>query len=92
MPTVELTEHLFQFFPELKGKTLRVDAKTAADVVRALDAIAPGIAEYIVDERGALRMHVNLFIGDEMIVDRRRLSDPVSPDAHVYVFQALSGG
>lgn len=92
MPTVELTSHLFQFFPALKGETIRVEGGTAAEVVRALDALAPGIAEYIVDERGSLRMHVNLFIGDEMVVDRRRLSDPVPEGGTVYVFQALSGG
>jgi hypothetical protein len=92
MPRVELTKHLFQFFPDLAGKEIVVEAETVADVVHALDAIAPGIAFYVCDERGRLRRHVNVFIEEEPVVDRRALSDRVAPDARVFVFQALSGG
>jgi sulfur-carrier protein len=89
---VELTQHLFQFFPELKGRELVVEASTVADVMQAMEKIAPGFAFYVCDERGRLRQHVNVFIGEEMIVDRRRLSDRVVPDARVLIMQALSGG
>lgn len=92
MPRVELTRHLFQFFPQLKGKEIDVNATTAAEVVRAIEAMAPGFAFYVCDERGALRTHVNLFIGEEVVTDRRTLSDPVGPDDRVYIMQALSGG
>ena len=50
------------------------------------------LARYIVDERGALRRHVNIFVGDELIYDRDTLSDPVNSDSRVFIFQALSGG
>ena len=86
---VELTQHLFQFFPELKGRELVVEASTVADVMQAMEKIAPGFAFYVCDERGRLRQHVNVFIGEEMIVDRRRLSDRVTPDARVLIMQAL---
>ena len=71
MAKVELTKHLFQFFPHLEGKELVVEAATVADVVRGLDAIAPGIAFYVCDERGRLRQHVNVFIGEDAVIDRR---------------------
>jgi sulfur-carrier protein len=89
---VELTTHLFTFFPDLKGRPLRVHARTAAEVVAALDRIAPGIASYICDERGRLRSHVNLFIGNERVSDRAGLSDPVPDGSCVTVMQSLSGG
>lgn len=92
MPRVELTRHLFQFFPQLKGKEIEVDATTAAEVVRALEAMAPGFSFYVCDERGALRTHVNMFIGEEVVADRKHLSDRVEPDGRVYIMQALSGG
>jgi sulfur-carrier protein len=92
MAKVELTRHLFRYFPALEGQELEVEAATVAEVVRALERIAPGIAFYICDERGRLRQHVNIFVGDERIWDRERLSDPVGPDARVFVMQALSGG
>lgn len=92
MPTVELTRHLHTFFPQLEAQPLEVEATTIAEVVQALEAIAPGVAFYICDERGRLRTHVNIFIGEERIRDRARLSDPVEPDSRVFILQALSGG
>lgn len=47
---------------------------------------------YVLDEHGALRHHMLVFVDGEMIRDRIRLSDPVPPDGEVYVLQALSGG
>ena len=92
MPIVELTRHLYTFFPELEGRSLEVAGTTVAEVVAALEAIAPGIAFYVCDERGRLRTHVNIFVGEERIRDRVGLSDRVEPDARIYILQALSGG
>ena len=92
MPRVELARHLFRYFPDLEGRELVVEGATAAEVVRALDGLAPGLAGYLVDERGALRQHVNLFVAGTMVTDRRALSDRVPEGATVHVFQALSGG
>ncbi len=92
MITVTLTRHLFTFFPQLEGEELRVEASTVAEVVSALEARAPGFAFYVCDERGRLRRHVNVFVGEEMIADRARLSDKVSPGERVFIMQALSGG
>ena len=92
MAKVELTKHLHQFFPLLAGKDLVVEAATVADVIKALDAMAPGIAFYVCDERGRLRQHVNVFIEQEPVIDRRDLSDRVEPGSRVFIMQALSGG
>lgn len=92
MPRVELTRHLYAFFPALQGKELVVDATTVAEVVREMERIAPGFAFYVCDERGRLRRHVNIFVEEEPIADRGRLSDPVKPGSTVFILQALSGG
>ena len=92
MARVEVTKHLFTFFPQLEGREIVVEASTVADVVRALEKIAPGIGFYLCDERGRLRMHVNIFVGDERIADRQKLSDAVSSSSVVFIMQALSGG
>jgi len=39
-----------------------------------------------------LRRHVNIFVGEEPIMDRDTLSDAVSPGDNVFILQALSGG
>jgi molybdopterin synthase sulfur carrier subunit len=91
MPAVKFTTHLEKFFPGVtQGVT--VEAGTVAEVVSALDRQFPGLADYLVDEHGVLRKHVNIFIDEELIHDRQRLSDPVTNNNRVYVFQALSGG
>jgi hypothetical protein len=92
VPTVELTDHLHRFFPSLRGRTITVEARTVAEVVRALEEMAPGFAFYVCDETGRLRRHVNVFVGDERIRDRATLGDAVAPTDRVTIFQALSGG
>lgn len=92
MVAVHLTRHLFSFFPQLAGKPIEVEASTVAEVVRALEALAPGIGFYICDERGRLRTHVNIFVDKELIRDRGGLSDAVAAGAQVHILQALSGG
>lgn len=92
MPRVELTRHLYQFFPALEGRELVVDGATVAEVVAALDRLAPGFGFYVCDELGRVRQHVNVFVGPDRIRDRATLTDPVGPDSRVSILQALSGG
>jgi hypothetical protein len=92
MAQVALTSHLFSFFPQLERKKLVVTASTVADVVRELEKMAPGFTFYVCDELGRLRQHVNIFVENERIVDRRRLSDRVETNSRVLIMQALSGG
>lgn len=66
-----------------------------ATVAAALDAVFadhPRLRSYIVDEQGRLRQHVNVYVNDEAVRDRVRLSDPVAAADEIFVFQALSGG
>lgn len=70
-------------------------AAPGATVREVLDRVFgdnPRLRGYIVDERGALRKHMIVFIDGRQIVDRERLSDPVEPRSEIYVMQALSGG
>jgi len=92
MVRVHLTRHLFAFFPQLEARELAVDATDVAGVIRALEDLAPGIGFYLCDERGRLRPHVNVFIGNAIIRDRRLLGDPVADGDKVSILQALSGG
>ena len=92
MPKVEITAHLLRFFPALKNQEIAVPTGSVADVLHAVDAISPGFRDYVLDERGALRRHVNLCINHRLVIDRKTLSDHVGDGATVYIFQALSGG
>ena len=92
MAQVELTRHLYAFFPALEGRDLVVPGSTVAEIVRGMEALAPGFAFYVCDEVGRLRQHVNIYVGKERVNDRATLSDPVEPGSRVLILQALSGG
>lgn len=93
MAHVELTAHLTTLFPKLAELSpLSLEAANLAELVTALERLAPGLAFYVCDERGRLRRHVNIFVDGEMLVDRRALSDALGPDSRVFIAQALSGG
>ena len=90
MAAVRFTRHLQQFFPDLQETS--AEGGTVAEVIADLDRRWPGLAGYVIDDAGALRHHVNVFVDGEMVVDRVGLSDPVGEDTEVFVVQALSGG
>jgi sulfur-carrier protein len=92
MPRVEMTPHLYRFFPHLALQAITVPAGSVAEVLAAINAIAPGFTDYVLDERGALRRHVNISINNSIVVDKIKLSDRIPEDGTVYIFQALSGG
>lgn len=69
-----------------------VEATTVNEALARVFADNPRLRGYVVDERGALRKHMNVFVNGELIKDRSHLSDPVGPAAEIYVMQALSGG
>jgi sulfur carrier protein ThiS len=46
----------------------------------------------VVDDQGALRRHVVVYVNDTQVDDRVRLTDRVAQRDEIYVLQALSGG
>jgi molybdopterin converting factor small subunit len=69
-----------------------VQGATVAECLEAVFAHNPRARGYVLDEHGAVRKHMNVFVDNEQVVDRETLSDPVRPDSEIYVMQALSGG
>lgn len=62
------------------------------EVLASVFANYPKAEGYVVDEHGALRHHMVVFVDGVAVSDRRHLSDPVPPNGEVFVMQALSGG
>jgi sulfur-carrier protein len=65
---------------------------TVREVLESVFAENPQARSYILDDQGAVRRHMSIFVDGELIRDRARLSDPVTETSRIYVFQALSGG
>lgn len=90
MAFVTYTPHLSRFFPGLaEGE---IPGATVAEVIAALDRKHPGLQGYLVDDRGALRQHVNVFVGGSPVKDREKLADRIAPSERIFIAQALSGG
>lgn len=92
MPTIEMTSHLYRFFPQLENRTLTAPPGSVAEVLHTVNNHAPGFTDYVLDEQGALRRHVKLCINDTILIDRKNLTDRVQDDDTLFIFQALSGG
>lgn len=68
---------------------------SAATVRAALEAyfdLHPAARSYVLDDLGAARKHVAVFVDGDLVTDRARLTDPVTPTSTIHIFQALSGG
>ncbi|MFY0594646.1 MoaD/ThiS family protein [Roseivirga sp.] len=90
MASVKFTSNLKRFYPELTD--LEVKGETVADVLSEIERSYNGLKDYIIDETGAVRQHVNIYIGNNLIKDREYLSDQLSAEDEVYIMQAISGG
>lgn len=71
---------------------LEVDAGTVASALEKAFAAHPTLRGYVLDDQGAVRPHVTIFVNERTIRDRLTLTDSLSIDDRVFVFQALSGG
>jgi molybdopterin synthase sulfur carrier subunit len=70
----------------------QVDGATVRAVLEQVFAANPKLRGYVLDDQGALRRHMMIFVDGQQIADRDGLSDSVRAGAEVYVMQALSGG
>ena len=89
MPTVSFTRALERF---LEAPSAEVDGGTVSEALAVVFASRPALRGYVLDDQGALRRHVAVFVNGRLVSDRIRLSDPVGASDEIYVFQALSGG
>lgn len=72
--------------------TAALDGATVGEVLESYFAEHPQVRGYLLDDQGAVRKHVSIFINGRLIADRTRLTDPTAPHDDVFVAQALSGG
>jgi hypothetical protein len=89
MPRVTFTPQLQRF---LDAPPRVVGGGTVGAALDEVFADNPRLRGYLLDEHGAVRAHVSVFVGGALVRDRRGLSDPVAPDGEIFVLQALSGG
>ena len=90
MAKIRFTSALKRFFPTLTESEIEGD--TVRDVLNNIEKIYPGISNYLMQDDGTLRKHVNIFVQGNLIENRQTLSDKVKHNDELMIIQALSGG
>ena len=67
-------------------------ARTAAEALALLWAECPGARDRVLNERGDVRTHINIFIDGENIRHAGGLAAPVADGAEIIILPAVSGG
>jgi molybdopterin converting factor small subunit len=86
MPVVKLRAPL----SELAGgrRELELEGATVGEVLRALEREHPDVKGWILDERGSIREHINVFVNK----DYGREDTALVHSDRLHVLPAISGG
>ena len=74
------------------ASTVEVAPGSLVDVLKALDAEHPGFADRLLDESGALRKFVNVFVADDDVRYLQGLDTEVPDGETVSIIPAVAGG
>ena len=89
MPTVTFTPNIQR---HVSCPPSGVHGQTVRQALEAVFEKNPQARGYVLDDQGAVRSHMVVFVDGQQIRDRQNLSDPVRENGEIYVAQALSGG
>ncbi len=68
------------------------DGANLQEILDSLDAQYAGIAARVLDENGALRRFVNVYVNDDDVRFLDGLATPISDGAHLSIIPAVAGG
>ena len=83
---------LRQFAQGHDSVELQGECATLRDALSALWKLHPGLRDRIVTEQGALREHINIFVGNEEVRYTGGLATPIRSDCEISIVPAISGG
>jgi sulfur carrier protein ThiS len=89
VPIVSFTSALQRFLPV---PSVEAEGATVGEALGRVFADRPRLRGYVLDDQGALRRHVAVYVNGTPVRDRARLSDAVAQRDEIFVFQALTGG
>ena len=68
------------------------DGATLADVLDSLESAHPGIKARVVDDNGALRRFVNVYVAEEDVRFSDGLQTPTPDGTQISIIPAVAGG
>jgi molybdopterin synthase sulfur carrier subunit len=70
------------------GPDHELDGATVSEVLQALEREHSALEGWVLDERGVIRRHINVFVSSEPAT----AETPVGPDDRIEILPAISGG
>jgi molybdopterin synthase sulfur carrier subunit len=97
MPKVVLASALSRWLPDAAERpggevALEVAGASVREALDGVFALHPNLRGYVLDEQGAVRHHIAVFVDGDAVRDKRGLAQALGERTEVYVMQALSGG
>jgi molybdopterin converting factor small subunit len=68
------------------------DGATLVDVIESLETDYPGIKARVLDDRGALRRFVNIYVAEEDVRFADGLNTPTPDGIQISIIPAVAGG
>lgn len=90
MPTVRIPTPLRKL--TANQEVVTVSGATLGAILDELNATYPGLGERILDEQGAIRRFVNIFLNDEDVRFLQEKETPVTDKDEISIVPAIAGG
>lgn len=90
MPTIRIPTPLRKLTNNEEEVT--ASGATLGAVLEELNATYPGLGERILDEQGAIRRFVNIFVNDEDVRFLQEKETPVKETDEISIVPAIAGG
>jgi molybdopterin synthase sulfur carrier subunit len=74
------------------AELVEVQAKTIGDAIGELQGLYPGIKDRLVDETGAVRRFVNVYVNEEDIRFLQNQETPLKDGDEISIIPAIAGG
>ena len=72
--------------------TIEVEAIDIRESISALSSLYPDLKKQLLDDNGAIRQFVRIYLGDEDIKVLNNEQTPVTQDAVISIVPAIAGG
>lgn len=93
---MSVTFHIPGALREFTGGRTKVEIEASPNVLeealKALWTRYPGIRDRIATEQGAIRQHINVFVGNEDVRFTGGLTTPIPAGSEISIVAAVSGG
>lgn len=75
-----------------ENEVVEAEGATVSEIFKSLETTYPGLGERILDEQGAVRRFVNVYLNEDDIRFLNDLATPVKEGDEISIVPAIAGG